>query len=211
VHKAAFITALDKSKTTGHIESMPRVSLRENILESALEQFHRLGFAACSVEDITRHAGVPKGSFYNHFKSKEDLAVHVIDLYVEAAPNDILGNTSITPLKRLKQHFGLLAQVFIDSGFQRGCLLSNFVSELADHSPVVQQKLHSALAQWTEHLAKVIREGQQSGEISSAHKAESWAGFLLSAYEGALMRTRAAKDPRPLREFNTLALTLLAA
>jgi TetR/AcrR family transcriptional repressor of nem operon len=190
---------------------MPRASLRENILESALEEFHRLGFNACSVEDITRHARVPKGSFYNHFKSKEELALHVIDLYVEAAPNDILGNIAIAPLKRLKQHFTLLAQVFVDSGFQRGCLLGNFVSELADHSPVVQQKLQSAFARWAELLTKVIREGQESGEISNAHKAESWAGFLLSAYEGALLRTRASKDPRALREFNTVALTLLAA
>jgi TetR/AcrR family transcriptional repressor of nem operon len=111
----------------------------------------------------------------------------------------------------LKQHFTLLAQVFVDSGFQRGCLLGNFVSELADHSPVVQQKLQSAFARWAELLTKVIREGQESGEISNAHKAESWAGFLLSAYEGALLRTRASKDPRALREFNTVALTLLAA
>lgn len=190
---------------------MPRASLRENILESALEEFHRLGFNACSVEDITRHAGAPKGSFYNHFKSKEDLAVHVIDLYVEATPHEILNNASISPLKRLKQHFSLLTQYFIDSGYQRGCLLGNFASELADHSQVVQQKLQSVFARWTEHLAKVIREGQQTGEISSLHKAESWAGFLLSAYEGALLRTRAAKDPRALREFNAVALTLLAA
>lgn len=190
---------------------MARISLREDILKSGLEEFHRLGFNACSVEDITRHAGAPKGSFYNHFRSKEDLAVQVIDLYARAAPNEVLDNASISPLKRIKQHFSLLAQVFVDSGYQGGCLLCNFVSELADHNPGVQRQLQGIFGRWAGHLTEVIREGQQSGEISNAQKAEAWAGFLLSAYEGAILRARACKDPRALREFNSVALSVLAA
>jgi TetR/AcrR family transcriptional repressor of nem operon len=196
---------------TGHIRRVPRVNLRENILVSGLEQFHRLGFNACSVEDITRHAGVPKGSFYNHFKSKEDLALRVIELYVEAGPHAVLGLESVPPLQRLKKHFAQLTQTFVDSGYQRGCLLGNFATELSDHNPLVQQKLQSMFSRWSDLLAVVIRKGQERGEISRAHKPESWAGFLLSAYEGTLLRTRVARDPRALREFNSIALTVLAS
>src|SRR5712664_1441331 len=78
------IPGLDKIKTTGHIKRMPRVSVREEIVESALVEFHRRGFSACSVEDITRAAGVPKGSFYNHFKSKEELGAEVVRRYSAA-------------------------------------------------------------------------------------------------------------------------------
>src|ERR1700744_1503135 len=108
---------------------MARASLRENILESAVQEFHRLGDNGCSVEDITRHAGVPKGSFYSHFKSKEELAVHVIQAYMEAAPSAVLSNTAIAPLKRLKQHFSALIRLFVDSGYEKGCLLGNFSNE----------------------------------------------------------------------------------
>src|SRR5213079_2788197 len=54
--------------------TLPRRSTRNAILEAAMKQFIERGFSACSVEDITKAARVPKGSFYNHFKSKQLLA-----------------------------------------------------------------------------------------------------------------------------------------
>lgn len=190
---------------------MPKPNVRERILESGLEQMHRLGYNACSVEDITTHAGVPKGSFYNHFKSKEDLAVEVIDRYVEAKPQSYLLNTSIAPTKRLKQYFTLLTQSFVDSGYKQGCLLGNFANELADHSPQVREKLKAVFDRWTKQLAEVIEEGQERGEITSAQKPQVLASFLLSAYEGTLLRARVANDSGVLREFNAIAFSQLAA
>ncbi len=67
-----------KTKTTGHIDWVPRQSVRPQLVEAALEQFHSRGFHNCSVDDITRAAGVPKGSFYNHFASKDALAVEAL-------------------------------------------------------------------------------------------------------------------------------------
>jgi TetR/AcrR family transcriptional regulator, transcriptional repressor for nem operon len=188
---------------------MARASLRENILESAVEEFHRLGYNGCSVEDITRHAGVPKGSFYSHFKSKEELAVQVIEAYLEAAPHGVLSNTALTSLKRLKQHFSLLIKPFAESGYEKGCLLGNFSNEIADHSALVRGKLREAFARWAALLSQAIRDGQESGEISTAHKPETWASLLLSSYEGALLRTRVTKDPSALREFETITLRLI--
>jgi TetR/AcrR family transcriptional repressor of nem operon len=202
---------LDSSETTGHIERMGRPNLREKILESAVEEFHRLGYNGCSVEDITRHAGVPKGSFYNHFKSKEELAVEVIESYLQATPHAVLCDSKVSPLKRLKQHFSLLAQPCVESGYERGCLLGNFASEIADHSELIRLKLKEGFSRWTSLLVQAISDGQASGEISKAHRPETWASFLLSTYEGALLRSRATKDPRALREFDAIALTVLAA
>lgn len=190
---------------------MPRPSVREKIIDSGLQQMHRLGYNACSMDDIANHAGVPKGSLYNHFKSKEDLAVEIIDRYVSAAPNSYLLNTSIAPIKRLKQYFAQLTQSFVESGYRQGCLLGNFANELADHSPIVREKLKLVFDQWTEMLAQVIKEGQAHGDISSSEKPQLLAGFLLSAYEGTLLRARVANDPGVLREFNTIAFKQLAA
>src|SRR6266436_3990981 len=71
----------DKCKMTSHIRDMPRASTKEQIVTAAVETLHMKGFNATSVEDITNAAKVPKGSFYNHFKSKEDLAVEALDRY----------------------------------------------------------------------------------------------------------------------------------
>lgn len=73
--------ALDASKTTGHIVGMAKPNVRERLLDAGVEAFHRRGFNGCGVQEITEAAGVPKGSFYNHFASKEALGAAVLDRY----------------------------------------------------------------------------------------------------------------------------------
>ena len=82
---------------------MPKPNVREKVVIAGLQEFHRLGFNGCSVEDITSLAGVPKGSFYNHFKSKEDLALEAIERFREAGLHKSLGESNRSPVKRLKR------------------------------------------------------------------------------------------------------------
>jgi TetR/AcrR family transcriptional repressor of nem operon len=184
---------------------MPRPSVREQIVEAAVQQLHRMGFNGCSVEDITTAAGVPKGSFYNHFKSKEDLALEVIGVYADAGPHEILAKADVPPLKRLKQYFAALAETFVASGYTRGCLLGNFAGELSDHSAAVQARLKAVFTEWVGLLAHPIEEAQRDGEIESKAKPEQLAGVLLSAWQGTLLRTRATRDPGLVKEFTSVA------
>lgn len=175
--------------------------VREKILKAATDQFHRVGFNGSSVDDITSLAGVPKGSFYNHFKSKEVLAVEVLQEFAMARPHSILLNKQVTAVKRLKQYFGKMGEEFAESDYKKGCLLGNFSSELSDHSDIIQAKLESLFSNWSKLLAGVIQEGQDSGEIKSTLKAEQLAGFILSAWQGTLVRSRAIHDQAPLKDF----------
>ncbi len=186
-----------------------RPSVREEIVAAALEQFHTRGFNGCSVDDITKAAGVPKGSFYNHFKSKEDLAVEVLGRYAVSAPHDILLQKDVPPLKRLKKYFTALSEGFIACGCQKGCMLGNFANEVADHSTGVRQELADRFSWWVKTLAGVVREAQQAKQISSTQKPELLAGFLLSAWEGTVLRARAANDPAIVKEFHTIAFNHL--
>ncbi len=180
---------------------MPRPSAREKIVEAGTATLHRVGFHGCSVEDITSAAGVPKGSFYNHFESKEALLLVALDRYVELGPHGTLTNKSLGPIKRLRRYFELLAADFIASDYQRGCMIGNTASELADHSPQVQEKLAALFSGWAETVASVIKEGQSAREIGSTLDAKTLAGFLLSAWEGTLLRVRATRDPALLKQF----------
>jgi TetR/AcrR family transcriptional repressor of nem operon len=180
---------------------MAKPNVRDKIVRAGLDQFHRVGFNGSSVEDITDLAEVPKGSFYNHFESKEALALEVIDRYIEQGSHALLSDTRVAPLKRLKAYFTPLVQEFVDSGYKKGCLLGNFSSELADHSAPVRGRLEGAFDNWVKLIANVIREAQRAGEVDSKVKAEQLAGVLLSAFEGALLRARVAGDSAPLKEF----------
>ena len=186
---------------------MKKPSVKEKLLQAGLDQFHRAGFNGSSVEDITDLAGVPKGSFYNHFESKEDLATEVVDRYFEIAPSALLRDTAVPPVKRLKRYFTALSER--ESGYKKGCLLGNFSSELADHSEPVRRRLEKAFDEWMKLIASVIREAQEAGEVDSKAKPEQLAGVLLSAFEGSLLRARAANDSKAMKEFLSVGFSRL--
>ena len=117
---------------------MPKTNVREKIVDAALSLFNTRGYNGSGVTDIVLSAGVPKGSFYNHFASKEALGLETIARYWRDYDIEVLKDQSRPPLKRLQAHFQLIADRFIESGFSRGCLLGNFGAEMADANPNIR-------------------------------------------------------------------------
>src|ERR1700685_3079598 len=111
---------------------MARPNVREQIVDAGLKVLIDKGFNGAGVQDITDAASVPKGSFYNHFESKEALGAEVVDRYGRYTPRGAaLADTCFPPLRRLRAHFERLNESFASEGFGRGCLLENFSAELA--------------------------------------------------------------------------------
>jgi TetR/AcrR family transcriptional regulator, transcriptional repressor for nem operon len=184
--------------------------VRERIVNAALECFHELGFSACSVQDIVDRAGVPKGSFYNYFKAKELLAVEVIHLYAQDSGRELLGDETVAPVDRLRRHFDFLAARYAGYGYAKGCLLGNMAAEASENTPLVRQTLAESLANWTEAVAVTIREGQDDGSIVSGLDANQTARFLISSWEGAVVRMKIVGNREPLDDFFTIVFPLLA-
>jgi TetR/AcrR family transcriptional regulator, transcriptional repressor for nem operon len=180
---------------------MPQVSVREEIVQSALVEFHRRGFAACSVEDITRGAGVPKGSFYNHFKSKEDLGAEVVRRYSAATGWQAELPGGLTPLEQLRARFGVMRDVLTGREFSRGCLVGNMGTELADHSPAIRDEVAGSLDAWSVRTADLVRAAQAAGEIAASLDADQLGRFIVNAWEGAVTRTKVVKGPSAMDDF----------
>jgi len=196
---------LDKSKTTGHIMGMARRNVREQLLSAGLDTLHRRGFNATSVQDITEAAGVPKGSFYNHFESKEALGAEAVFKYRETSETwkavRALRDTKAAPLTRLRNYFENLTERALKSESWSGCLLGNFACELSNQSPLIREQVAVAFAEWSDEIAQVIGEGQRAGALSKGLPPKAIAEFLLNAWEGALLRAQVEKDRRPLQLF----------
>jgi TetR/AcrR family transcriptional repressor of nem operon len=187
---------------------MARHNVREQIVEAGLKTLLAKGFNGCGVQEITASAGVPKGSFYNHFESKEALGAEIVARYAEnGTRRAVLADKSIPPLDRLRRHFGALNDLFIGSDFQRGCLLGNFSAELANQSPLICDSLRALFSRWTRDIEVAIRDAQADASISTRVDAGDLAAFLLDAYEGALLRARVEKNRRPFDRFMQLAFT----
>lgn len=185
--------------------------MREEIVDAAVEQFHTYGFNAAGVKDITDSAGVPKGSFYNHFESKEALAVVALERYGEGRRLQELTDTSVDPLLRLRRHFTFLREENSVRDYSRGCLIGGFGTEMSDHSDVIREAVRAALESWAEAIAAPIAEAQESGRIAAATDARTLARFVLNAWEGTLISARSDRSEASYEVFfDTVFGTLLA-
>jgi TetR/AcrR family transcriptional repressor of nem operon len=185
---------------------MPRPSVKGKLLDAALEEFLDRGFNGCGVQDITDAAGVPKGSFYNHFKSKEALAIEALQRYMAERS---FASEAASPLAQLRAHFECLAGRVESWQFRRGCLLESFATETADASPAMRQALAEAFDGWIATVAALLSEAQAKGEVDPALDAASCASFLVHAWEGAVTGAKVAKIRRPIDDFFGIAFTML--
>ena len=183
---------------------MPRASLRAEILESALVEFHRRGFAACSVENITSAAGVPKGSFYNHFKSKDDLGAEVVRRYSAASPWSAEVDPDLPPLTEMRTRFTTLREGLARRGFMQGCLIGNMGTEVADSSETIRTETAATLDRWSGRIAALIRAGQAAGDIAADRDADALGRFVVNAWEGAVTRAKVVKNDQPMDDFFTI-------
>jgi TetR/AcrR family transcriptional repressor of nem operon len=192
---------------------MPKPNVREKIVAAGFERLHRHGFNGSGVQDITDAAQVPKGSFYNHFESKEALGVAALDRYWELTERGlgILSDESIPPPERLKRYFKSLADLMETWKYTKGCMVGNLSTELADHSRLMRDRLAMIFAAWTRALEGCIREAQAERSINTDLDAATLAAFLLNAWEGAVLRSKVDKDGAAQRQFLTVVFSCLLA
>ena len=188
---------------------MARQSKREEIAQAALREFHERGFNATGISDITVAAGAPKGSFYNHFASKEECALEALARYAGGLRFDLLTTPGRPALERLRAHFEFLGQDTTDSGFAKGCLVGNFSAEVADHSTDLRAAVKGGFDQWASLISQVLTEAQAAAEVSGSLDAGATAVFILSAWEGTLLTARAQKSPAPFEAFFTTVFDVI--
>jgi TetR/AcrR family transcriptional regulator, transcriptional repressor for nem operon len=189
-------------------ELMPKASVRDRLIESALEVFHTHGFNGSGVQDIVEAAGVPKGSFYNHFASKEALGVEVVRAYsalvgtyvVEAGAADIFTGDG-TPLQRIRAYFEAVIEQNVSCGVRKGCLLGNFATELAPHSVEIAKAVTAALDNWSAAVAKALAQAQEAGELPKDAEVDALARYMVDGYEGAATRAKLIGDRAPMDDF----------
>lgn len=180
---------------------MAQRNLKEQLVEGALQILLERGFHAVSVNDIVAAAGVPKGSFYNHFTSKEALALEVVRRYAASYDTAALRDGSGPPLARLRAHFEAIIERTVARGVGYGCLLGSFSTEMAPHSPTIRQYVAGSLAHWSESVAACLEQAQAAGEIGAHLDPAALGSYLVDAYEGAVARAKVRGDRAPLDAF----------
>ncbi|MFN7962345.1 MAG: TetR family transcriptional regulator C-terminal domain-containing protein [Thermoanaerobaculia bacterium] len=191
---------------------MPRGKHRDKLLDQGLRLLSERGFGATGVAEVTEAGGVPKGSFYNYFPSKEDFAIEVLSRYQDQACTQmsaVLCNPELAPLERLRRLFESLIEKLAASGFTAGCLAGRLAQEVAGENPTFRKPLEDAFASMRNLVAVCLEQARQAGEIPAEESPERLAEFLLFSWQGAMLRAKAAGNDGPLQAFLDIAFNRL--
>ncbi len=190
------------------------LTTRDRILEVGAQAIADKSFNSCGIAEILRRAGVPKGSFYHYFPSKEDFGVALVEKataeYVEFL-RPIIGDRKKPAIARLRAVFESGRDECLASGAARQCLIPKLALETGQLSAPVHSAVKCAYDQWTAILARVIREAQAAGEIDRATDPDRLANVLVMMWEGATMRVQIDGNLRPIDDFLTFVFDSLLA
>src|SRR5258705_5336562 len=184
--------------------AMPKPSNREKLLREGLEVVLSQGYSGASVRDIVRAAGVPQGSFTNHFTSKEAFAHEVLVLYFSLVRSNIdktLRNDSLPPLRRLRAWFDLQIAFLKKAEFRSGCLIGNFSIEASDQSKLIRMRLTEMFKDINESIVYCLKAAVDAGELSPSTDIRELASFLYSSWHGAILQSKVDLSIKPLKRF----------
>lgn len=173
------------------------------------ELFSRQGYNATGIQQITDLAGVPKGSFYNHYASKEAFAAAIVSQYAEMLRDswtEMMAAAPPEPMAAIRYAFGKKIAYHERATCRSGCLVGNFAAEMAEASPLCRDEMASAMAGWRERLAELIAAAQAAGEIRADIPAATAAALFWDTWEGALLRMKVDNSTAPLKQSVELLL-----
>ncbi len=175
------------------------------ILARGAQVMIRRGYHGTGVQEIVQAAGVPKGSFYHYFASKEDFALQALEaLYhprlerYRVALNEAPG----TPCQRILAYYRELTAHFSrQEKPEYHCFIGSLSFEMAELCPPIGQKVLAILGQSVELLADCLEQARRQGEIAGDSDCAAIAEFIGNAWEGALLRMKVSGSVTPLQRF----------
>ena len=191
---------------------MPKPSHREKLLTAGLQVVFEQGYCGASVRDIVQAAGVPQGSFTNHFRSKEAFCLEVLERYFTLVRENIdktLRNDATAPLERMRAWVDLQIRYLEQAGMRNGCLIGNYGVEASDHSEAIRRRLVEIFAEIHESVVYCLKAAVTAGDLSSATDCDELAHFLYASLQGAILESKVERSSAPLKRFKKVVFSTL--
>jgi TetR/AcrR family transcriptional regulator, transcriptional repressor for nem operon len=173
------------------------LSHKERLLRQGTKLFYAQGFHGTTVDAVLASAGVPKGSFYHHFGSKDAFGQAVLDRYMQFQ-SDLFdkwaAKKDVATADKLTGYFKELSQLFVKSGFQRACLTGKFSTEVAASSDLFRDQLADQIRAWKSKIVELLQQGQAVGDVRGDRPAEELANGVLSLIQGAFVLALSTRD-----------------
>jgi TetR/AcrR family transcriptional regulator, transcriptional repressor for nem operon len=199
---------------------MANTGTREKIIEAAYLRFYEFGYNGTSVQDIVDLVGVPKGTFYNYFKSKELLGLEALDLYACVAdkvftPPEVSQRLpkskkpQPSQIARIRSQFEEALRFQERQKISLGCLMGNFTAESSALPESFGKLIQKNFNRWIAAISASLKLAQQNGEVAQSHDPDSLARYLMAAWFGSLLLMKNSQSRTPIDDFFRLSFDTL--
>ena len=188
-------------------KTINRTDTREELVRVGTEIIAKKGFNTTGIDAVLKTAGVPKGSFYYYFPSKEAFGVAVIDHFAveyQRKLDSYLTDQRFSPLTRIRNYLEAGVCAAGNHRCSHGCPIGNLSQELASQNEKFRTRLEQVFIAWQRRLADCLEQARQAGEIAADSDVERLAEFLLMGWEGAILRAKVTQSVKPMRDFITI-------
>jgi TetR/AcrR family transcriptional regulator, transcriptional repressor for nem operon len=183
---------------------------RETLVRAGVIAFSERGYSSIGLEELLGSVGVPKGSFYYYFASKEAFGLAVIEAYTAYFTRKLdlwFSDESVPPLDRIR-NFAADAQAGMARyHYHRGCVIGNLAQDMGAVPEAFRERLTKVFAEWERKLSHVLSSARAQGAIGPDSDCDELAAFFWVGWEGAVLRAKLERSGRPLELF---ARTFLA-
>ena len=197
--------ALSPSRSSNRAAT--RTDTRNALVWCGTELLTERGFQITGIDEVLKRVGVPKGSFYYYFKSKDHFGHAVIDnyeAYYAKKMDSIFNDTSQTPLQRLVNFTVNAKNGMVKFDFKRGCLIGNLGQELAALNTQFRERLEGVLVSWEKRVAVCLSEAIDIGEIAPGQDPQALSRFFWVGWEGAILRSKLMRSLEPIDQFTSI-------
>lgn len=177
---------------------------RELLLRAGVEALTVKGFVATGIDEVLRRVGVPKGSFYHYFDSKEAFGTALIERYGSYFAHKLerhFTDETHPPLARLRAFIADAEAGMARHGYTRGCLIGNLGQEMGALPESYRAQLGAVFADWQQRLARCLIAAQARGEIAPDADCAQLSAFFWIGWEGAVLRAKLERNPAALKTF----------
>lgn len=165
------------------------------------------GYHGTGVVGILKSLGIPKGSFYNFFESKEAFLLEAIELYGNAGLKllkRIDALPDLNPLEKSKAFFDHLIGLNVEKEFKYSCFLGNLSTETAGGNTLISEAIKSKMREIKDYLSNWMAQAKSSGLIKLSLSPDQMADMLYNNYHGALVCMKYEQSARPLLAFTEI-------
>ncbi|WP_170756203.1 TetR/AcrR family transcriptional regulator [Ruegeria lacuscaerulensis] len=173
------------------------MNTRSNIVTAGQTLIGQKGFSAVGLAEILKSAGVPKGSFYHFFASKDAFGAAVLDDYFDAyhaEMDEMFGMQGLTPGEKLMLYFANWREHQRLNDCQGRCLAVKLGAEVSDFSETMRHALKQGTDGIISRLANVIETGREDGSLRPPSSSEDAAANLYALWVGASIMVKISRE-----------------